>query len=56
MVTDYWFRKENTVFTFHFFQVVATILYSGRLIFIKNLITTSGTDFRLVVISLKLSG
>ena len=44
MVTDYQFRKK-TLFIFHFFQVEPTILSSGRLILIKNLITTSGTDF-----------
>ena len=46
MGTDYRFRKKNTVFVFNFFlKVELTILSNGRLILIKNLITTSRTDF-----------
>ena len=46
MGTDYRFRKNTTVFIFHFFlKVEPTILSSGRLILVKILITTSGTDF-----------
>ena len=45
MGTDFRFRK-NTVFIFHFFlKVEPTILSGGRLILVKNLITTGGTDF-----------
>ena len=38
--------EKSTVFIFHFFlKLEPTILSSGRLILIKNLTTTRGTDF-----------
>ena len=45
MGADFWFWK-NHIFMFYFFlKVDPTILSSKRLILIKILITTNGTDF-----------
>ena len=47
MRTDFRFRRNHCFYLSFFSKIEPTILSSGRLILIKRLITTSGTDFSL---------